>query len=331
MMELLVPVGPPKLHRANRALAAALAAVLAVSSPLSLADTPSRSPKLDTEISKLVDLYSDGLSYDRLQWRHVVNGPLFDDDRPAAVVFFTLAGVGLTNGYREYMAIFARGEGRDLSKVGGPKERPFHLVATGQVGGKWSRTLDWQTARISRGSIVVKGKRWSKDDPGCCPGMPIEVTFAVSPDLPSEPFIGPFPVLRESEQRAQTSHIQGSQIADWRLSRDDDGYHLVLASAETTSIDLTTIGPGVDLERVEIVKQAPQLALVEYRAGTAGTSDPATAYRAVIYNLKTQTILGDAPLRVKLGSGRVEQSQWTWSEGTLKVEDDNYGTAEFRF
>jgi hypothetical protein len=51
----------------------------------------------------------------------------------------------------------------------------------------------------------------------------------------------------------------------------------------------------------------------------------------VIYNLKTQTILGDAPLRVELSSGRVEQSQWTWSKGMLTVEDDNYGTAEFRF
>lgn len=331
MMQPLRQGHRPQLPRARRALAAALAVTLAVCSSASLAEAPATSPQLDTEIAKLVDLYSDGLSYDQLNWRHVVNGPLFDGDKPAAVVFFTLAGVDLTNGYSEYMAIFAAGAGRDLSKVGGPKERPFHLVATTMVGSKWSRTLNWQTARISRGTIVVKGKRWSNGDPGCCPGTPIEVTFALSPELTGELLPGTYPVLRESEQRAQTSHIRGSQIADWRLSHDDDGYHLALAGAETTRIDLTTIGPGVDLERVEIAKQAPQLALVEYRAGTAGTSDPATAYRAVIYNLKTQTVIGDAPLRVELSNGRVEQSHWNWSKGTLTVEDDNYGTAEFRF
>lgn len=155
---------------------------------------------IDAEVAKLAARYSDGISHNDAKDRHVVYGPLFDTPRPAAVAFFTLAGVGLTNVDREYMAIFAPGAGRDLSKVNGPKERPYHLVATLPVGSRWSRTLDWRSAKISRGQIVVRGRRWSKDDPGCCPSLPIEVTFEVSPDLPDAPVFGQYPVLREVER-----------------------------------------------------------------------------------------------------------------------------------
>ncbi|MBR0550883.1 hypothetical protein [Stakelama marina] len=118
MMQERVPGDRPQLSPARRALAAALAVTLALCSSVSLAEAPGTSPQLDAELAKLVDLYSDGLSYDRLEWRHVANGPLFDDDKPAAVAFFTLAGVDLTNSYRKYMAILARGAGRGLSKAG---------------------------------------------------------------------------------------------------------------------------------------------------------------------------------------------------------------------
>ncbi|MBR0550884.1 hypothetical protein [Stakelama marina] len=63
------------------------------------------------------------------------------------------------------------------------------------------------------------------------------------------------------------------------LSHDDDGYHLALAGMPEKSIELMNIGPGVALDKVVFPKQASEIALVEYRAGTG---DPATAFRAVI-------------------------------------------------
>lgn len=155
------------------------------------------------EIDRLVALYTDGFGYNQPKWRHVMFGPIFSPDSKDAVAFFTLAGVSLMNGYEQYIAVFAQGQGRSIGgadndfKTPITKERPFRLVATAQIGTRWVRTLDWETAKISQGRIVVQGLRWGSDDAGCCPTQPIEVTFSVSTAEGRET---QYPLLRQDEK-----------------------------------------------------------------------------------------------------------------------------------
>ena len=155
---------------------------------------------IDQELTRLIALYTDGLASNEAKLRHITFGSLFDDpERQDAVAFFSLQGVSLSNVHQEYIAIFAKGQGRDLSRAKGPKERPYHLVATAMVGSRGSRTLDWKTAKITKGQIVVQGKRWAADDAQCCPTKPIVVTFRISASLEDDLMPESYPVLRESE------------------------------------------------------------------------------------------------------------------------------------
>ena len=152
---------------------------------------------INQDVDKLVALYTDGFGYTEPKMRHVIFGPLFDAKTKDAVVFFTLAGVDLMNGYEDYIAIFAQGKGRNTPVA---KERPFRLVASAQIGTRWARTFDWNTAKISRGKIVVKGMRWGSKDAGCCPTEPIEVTFTITAADGGETT---YPLLRQKEKPVQ--------------------------------------------------------------------------------------------------------------------------------
>jgi hypothetical protein len=152
---------------------------------------------INQDVDKLVALYTDGFGITEPGMRHVIFGALFEAEAKDAVVFFTLAGVDLMNGYEEYIAIFSQGKGRSTPVA---KERPFRLVASAQIGTRWARTLDWHTARISPGQIVVQGKRWGNKDAGCCPTEPIEVTFTIRAADGGETT---YPLLREVEKPAQ--------------------------------------------------------------------------------------------------------------------------------
>lgn len=164
---------------------------------------PGSAAAINREITKLVALFTDGFGYNDAKMRHVTFGSLFDtEERQAAVAFFSLGGVDNSNVHFEYIAIFAAGLGRDFSDVKGLKERPFHLVTTAMVGSRGTRTLDWETAKISKGQIVVQGTRWAEGDAGCCPTKPIEVTFNIPTKLVGE-LTPEYPVLRESERPGQ--------------------------------------------------------------------------------------------------------------------------------
>ncbi|MEI6669037.1 MAG: hypothetical protein WCP29_12860 [Acidobacteriota bacterium] len=154
---------------------------------------------IDKEITKLLALYSDGFGYNSPKARHVVFGSLFDTGRQDAVAFFRTVEMDLSNVHFEYIAIFSQGQGRDLSDVGGPTERPYHLVATAMIGSRWTRTLAWETAKISKGRVVVQGKRWAEKDAGCCPTQPIEVTFSIFTGIAGGAGPHDYPVLTESE------------------------------------------------------------------------------------------------------------------------------------
>lgn len=150
---------------------------------------------IDRDVDKLVALYTDGFGYAEPRWRHVIFGSLFSADSKDAVAFFTLAGQDLMNGHEEYIAVFAQGAGRSTPVA---KERPYRLVASAQIGTRWARTLDWKTARIRQGQIVVQGMRWGNKDAGCCPTEPIEVTFSITTADGQET---QYPLLRQSESR----------------------------------------------------------------------------------------------------------------------------------
>ena len=170
-----------------------------VSSPSVITAATGPTAVVHREIDKLVALYTDGFAYNSVDMRHVTFGSLFDTKRQDAVAFFSLGGVDNSNVDFEYIAIFAQGQGRDMSAAKGPKERPFHLVATAMVGNRGTRTLDWKTAKISQGQIVVRGMRWAEGDAGCCPSKPIIVTFNISATLVDELTPDQYPILRESE------------------------------------------------------------------------------------------------------------------------------------
>ena len=171
-------------------LLASLSAIAAPTGPEAL---------IHKDIDKLVAVYSDGFAYSNAKMRHLAFGPLFHKDRRDAVAFFALGGVDNSNVHFEYIAIFAQGQGRDMSEMKGPKERPYHLLASSLVGGRGVRTLDWQTARISKGQIVVQGTRWVEEDAGCCPSKAIEVTFNISTKVVDELSPERYPILTESE------------------------------------------------------------------------------------------------------------------------------------
>lgn len=202
-------IGDTKMKR----LLLSLALVTSLNATAALAGTKGRDALIHREITKLVALYSDGFGYNDEKHRHIAYGPLLDSGRKDAVAFFSVGGVDLSNVHYEYIAIFAKGQGRDLSEDGGPKERPYHLVTTALVGSRWSRTLDWQSARISKGKIVVQGTRWGKEDAGCCPTQPIEVTFTLA-ELRGGLSPAKFPVLNENERPEKSSAIKDMQPAD---------------------------------------------------------------------------------------------------------------------
>jgi hypothetical protein len=162
---------------------------------------------IDREIDKLVALHTDGFGYSKPKMRKVVFGPLFKPGSRDAVAFFTLAEVDLMNGYEEYIAIFAQGQGRSTPVA---KERPYRLIASALVGTRWSRTLSWDTAKVSENKIVVQGTRWGAKDAGCCPTEPVEVTFSITAADGGDTR---YPLLQQDEKPGRAGAVQPAHPA----------------------------------------------------------------------------------------------------------------------
>ena len=121
------------------------------------AGSNSAAAPINRDIDRLIAIYTDGFGYNNGKSRHIVFGPLFAPDSMDAVAFFTLNEVDLMNGYEEYIAIFAKGQGRKIPDY--KDERPYRMISTAQIGTRWGRTFDWKTAKISQNQIVVQGLR----------------------------------------------------------------------------------------------------------------------------------------------------------------------------
>lgn len=153
-------------------LALAFGMALAIGTTVSAAPVPEAS--LDRDISRLVELFSDGQAYNDPAFRHVVYGKVFGGSRNDAIALFSIEGFQGGNLHAEYLAFF-----QAIEPQGGSAAQPFRLVAVTQIGGRGSRTFDWETARLGPGGVRLVGKRWGPDDASCCPSLPVSVSFRV--------------------------------------------------------------------------------------------------------------------------------------------------------
>ena len=151
---------------------------VALAFPASAAET-SATKFIDAEIERLVALYSDGIAVGYPEYRHVKFAKLLEAGGDAAVALFSVEGFEGGNLHEEYLAVFEPVEGAEID---GRKTNPYRLLAAQKIGGRGWRTFDWDTVQIARGSIVLKGKKWTAADPGCCPSAAITATFRVRDD-----------------------------------------------------------------------------------------------------------------------------------------------------
>ncbi len=132
--------------------------------------------EVNAAVVQLANLYSDGLAVSYPQFRHVKFGKVFNERLDDAVVLFTLEGFHGGNAQAEYLAFFAAVEPEDWP---GHKQHSFRLVAVRQVGGRSWRTFKFETMKLKPSAVEIAGAAWSESDAGCCPSLPIRLTFAV--------------------------------------------------------------------------------------------------------------------------------------------------------
>ena len=129
---------------------------------------------------------------------------------------------------------------------------------------------------------------------------------------------------------ATKPNVLGDEVGEWDIYKDRYGKYLGLKEVKMKIIKLKTIGPDVDIIKVESPKEAPHLSIIHYSAGSAGTSMVVTAYRAVIYDTQKQKFVGQAPLRREYQDGKVLEAQWKYHDGLLSIDDPKEGKLEFK-
>ncbi len=129
---------------------------------------------------------------------------------------------------------------------------------------------------------------------------------------------------------AESPNILGDEAKEWDIYQDKYGKYLGLKEVKMKIIKLRTVGPDVDVVKVELPKEAPHLAIIHYCAGSAGTSSITTVYRAVIFDFKKQKFVGQAPLRREYQDGNVSSAQWSYHNGLLTIKDPKEGKLEFK-
>jgi hypothetical protein len=153
-------------------------AILAVTTSAH-ADESAAAKFIDSEINRLVELYSDGIAVSYPEYRHVKFAKVLEQGGESAVALFSVEGFLGGNLHEEYLAVFEPVEAADID---GHKTNPYRLLAVQKIGGRGWRTFDWDTAQFARGSVRLKGQSWKAQDPGCCPSAPISVTFKLRDD-----------------------------------------------------------------------------------------------------------------------------------------------------
>jgi len=129
---------------------------------------------------------------------------------------------------------------------------------------------------------------------------------------------------------AKNSQILGDEVNEWDIYQDKYGKYLGLKDVKMKIIKLKTVGPDVEIIKVDLPKEASHLAIVEYKGGSAGTSFMSTIYRAVIYDFKKQKFVGQAPLRREYQDGKILAAKWTYHDGLLTIKDPKEGKLEYK-
>ena len=137
---------------------------------------PQRSA-VDQDITKLANLFGDGIATSSPDQRHVIYGKVFSSVRDDAVAFFSIEGFHGGNYHAEYVAFF---EALAPERMNGRDAKKFRLIGVAQIGGRGQRTFDWASAKLSNNSVIVSGKKWADADAGCCPSISTTAKFRVS-------------------------------------------------------------------------------------------------------------------------------------------------------
>ncbi len=124
--------------------------------------------------------------------------------------------------------------------------------------------------------------------------------------------------------------VLGDEINEWDIYKDKYGKYLGLKDVRMKIIKLRTVGPDVEIIKVVQPKESPRLAIIHYKAGSAGTSSITHVYRAVIFDLIKQKFIGQAPLRREYQDGKTLEAEWRFHDGLLTITDPKEGKLEFK-
>lgn len=116
----------------------------------------------------------------------------------------------------------------------------------------------------------------------------------------------------------------GYEKSDWDIYEDSYGKYLGLKKVQMKMIKMYTLSGEISLLKVEHPEEAPYISIIHYYAGAAGTSQIVRSYRAVVYNTKTQTFLGQAAIKHEL-NGEEQLAKWTYHKDKIVVEDPQEG------
>jgi len=152
--------------------AAILAAVIAIHSAGAGPDSgrAKAPPEILEGVAALAALLTDG---------HAVYTPGFAAVLPyqateyssGYIVLFGLEGWNGGNGHTAFLAYFAKTNSDELPRPG----KAFQFVEVTAVGARMWRDLSLE--RIDGRMIVLRGMKWQRDDPGCCPSQKIVVRY----------------------------------------------------------------------------------------------------------------------------------------------------------
>jgi hypothetical protein len=98
--------------------------------------------------------------------RKIVTGDLDRDGSPETVVLYTIEGQGGSNNYIQYVAVFARHNGK------------LEPVAYTSVGGKSRRSVE--LAGVEDNSIRLETMAYGPKDAACCPSVKGETRYVLA-------------------------------------------------------------------------------------------------------------------------------------------------------
>lgn len=124
--------------------------------------------------------------------------------------------------------------------------------------------------------------------------------------------------------QAEDKSPLGYQKSDWDIYDDHYGQYLGLKKVQMKMIKIYTLSGEPSILKVEHPEEAPHLSVIHYYAGAAGTSQIVRSYRAVVYNTKTQTFLGQAAVKHE-SNGEVKKAKWSYSEDKIVIDDPEEG------